>query len=39
MASGHSDLLKKITDSGDYEDADEETLKQAIDDFKGTVAY
>ena len=39
MASGHSDLLKKITDSGDYEDADEETLKQAIDEFKGTVAY
>tara|TARA_B110000438_G_scaffold136366_1_gene131798 strand:- start:4521 stop:6050 length:1530 start_codon:yes stop_codon:yes gene_type:complete len=39
MGSGYSDLIASITSSGDYDDSDEESLKQAITDFKGTVAY
>ena len=39
MGSGHGDLIASITSSGDYDDSDEESLKQAITDFKGTVAY
>ncbi len=39
MGSGHGDLIASITSSGDYDDSEEESLKQAITDFKGTVAY
>jgi F-type H+-transporting ATPase subunit alpha len=39
MGGGNQDLLARITTSGDLGADDEEALKQAITDFKGSVAY
>ncbi len=39
MGGGNQDLLNRITTSGDLSESDEEALKQAILDFKGSVAY
>ncbi len=39
MGAGNADLLKRITDSGDLVEDDENALKQAIEDFKASVAY
>ena len=39
MASGSGDLLRRITETGEIPDEDEEALKQAIVDFKATVAF
>jgi F-type H+-transporting ATPase subunit alpha len=39
MAAGSADLLNEIQTSGEIPEGAEERLRQAIQDFKGTVAY
>jgi F-type H+-transporting ATPase subunit alpha len=39
MRASGSDVLQAITDSGELDESTEESLKKAIDDFKGSVAY
>ena len=39
MAADHADLMKKVTDTGDYDDATEEAFKKALEDFKANHAW
>jgi len=39
MAAGNADLVNRITSSGDISAEDEEAIRQAVADFKGSVAY
>jgi hypothetical protein len=39
MRATHKGILDTIESSGDIDDATEESLKQAIEQFKGSVAY
>ena len=39
MAAGNADLVNRISTSGDISAEDEEAIRQAVADFKGSVAY
>jgi F-type H+/Na+-transporting ATPase subunit alpha len=39
MAAGNQDLINRITTSGELPEDDEAALRQAINDFKASVAY
>jgi hypothetical protein len=39
MAAGNQDLVNRITSSGDLTEDDETAIRQAVADFKGSVAY
>ena len=39
MAAGNQDLVSRITTSGDISEDDEAAIRQAVNDFKGSVAY
>jgi F-type H+-transporting ATPase subunit alpha len=39
MRSDHADLLKKINDSGDYNDEIEAGLRKVVEEFKNTQAW
>ncbi|MQC17461.1 MAG: F0F1 ATP synthase subunit alpha [Chloroflexi bacterium] len=39
MAAGNQDLVNRITTSGDISEDDEAAIRQAVNDFKGSVAY
>jgi len=39
MAAGNQDLVNRITSSGDLTEDDETVIRQAVADFKGSVAY
>ncbi len=39
MNADHADLMKKVTDTGDYDDAIEEAFKKALEDFKANHAW
>ena len=39
MAANHAGVLSTIMTSGDLDEATEESLKKAIDEFLGSVAY
>ena len=39
MSADHADLMKKVTDTGDYDDAIEEAFKKALEDFKANHAW
>ncbi len=39
MTADHADLMKKVTDTGDYDYAIEEAFKKALEDFKANHAW
>ncbi len=39
MAAGNQDLVNRITTSGNLTDEDEQAIRSAVADFKGSVAY
>ena len=39
MNADHAGLMKKVTESGDYDEAMEEAFKKALDDFKANHAW